>query len=49
LTILVNDLFAGALTRAQEEGEISKQQDVRSLARFIVTLIEGLRIYGNGS
>lgn len=42
----MEDLFAGSLSRAQEEGEISKQRDVRSLARFIVTSIEGLRVYG---
>jgi hypothetical protein len=42
----MEDLFAGSLRCAQESGEISKLHDVRSLARLIVTAIEGLRIYG---
>jgi TetR/AcrR family transcriptional regulator, transcriptional repressor for nem operon len=42
----MEDLFAGALLRGQEAGEIGPQRDVRALARFLVTTIEGLRIYG---
>jgi TetR/AcrR family transcriptional regulator, transcriptional repressor for nem operon len=42
----MEDLFAGAISRAQSEGEISRHHDAHTLARFIVTAIEGLRIYG---
>jgi TetR/AcrR family transcriptional regulator, transcriptional repressor for nem operon len=42
----MEDLFAESLICAQASGEISKLHDVRSLARLIVTAIEGLRIYG---
>jgi TetR/AcrR family transcriptional regulator, transcriptional repressor for nem operon len=39
------DLFASALLRAQQAGEIGPR-DVRVLARFLVTSLEGLRVYG---
>jgi TetR/AcrR family transcriptional regulator, transcriptional repressor for nem operon len=42
----MEDLFAAALVRAQEAGEIRPHRDARELARFLVTTIEGLRIYG---
>jgi TetR/AcrR family transcriptional regulator, transcriptional repressor for nem operon len=41
----MEDLFAGAISRAQAEGEISRLHDAHTLARFIVTAIQGLRIY----
>jgi TetR/AcrR family transcriptional regulator, transcriptional repressor for nem operon len=42
----MEDLFAGAIARAQSEGEISRNHDPYTLARFIVSAIQGLRIYG---
>jgi TetR/AcrR family transcriptional regulator, transcriptional repressor for nem operon len=42
----MEDLFAGALLRGQNSGEVRSHRDVRALARFLVTTIEGLRIYG---
>jgi TetR/AcrR family transcriptional regulator, transcriptional repressor for nem operon len=42
----MEDLFAGAIARAQSEGEISRHHDAHTLARFIVTAIQGLRVYG---
>lgn len=42
----MEDLFAGAISRAQSEGEIPRHHDAHTIARFIVTAIEGLRIYG---
>jgi TetR/AcrR family transcriptional regulator, transcriptional repressor for nem operon len=43
--IRMEDLFAGALARAQDNGEISSEKDVRNLARLLVVTIEGLQIY----
>jgi TetR/AcrR family transcriptional regulator, transcriptional repressor for nem operon len=43
--IRMEDLFAGALMRAQAKGEISPKKDVRNLARLLVITIEGLQIY----
>lgn len=42
----MEDLFAGALTRAQEDGEVPEDKDIRALARYLVIFIEGIRIYG---
>jgi TetR/AcrR family transcriptional regulator, transcriptional repressor for nem operon len=39
----VERIFLDALTRAQQRGEISKKKDVKSLARFFVATIQGMR------
>jgi TetR/AcrR family transcriptional regulator, transcriptional repressor for nem operon len=36
--------IAGALTRARNQGELPAGKDPRALARFIVTLLQGLRV-----
>ena len=38
----LEDAFARALRRAKKEGELSEDKDPRALARFIVTLSQGL-------
>ena len=38
------EAFAGALARAQETGEIPAGRDPRSLARFLVSNLHGLRV-----
>ena len=39
----VERIFLDALARAQERGEISKDRDVKALARFFVATIQGMR------
>jgi TetR/AcrR family transcriptional regulator, transcriptional repressor for nem operon len=39
-------LFAAALREAQQRGEIGREKDVKALARTLVVVIEGLRLYG---
>ncbi|GAA1261812.1 TetR/AcrR family transcriptional regulator [Saccharothrix xinjiangensis] len=36
--------IAGALERARDQGELGADQDPRSLARFLVTLAQGIRV-----
>jgi TetR/AcrR family transcriptional regulator, transcriptional repressor for nem operon len=36
--------IAGALVRAQSQGELSHDKDPYSLARFLVTLVQGIRV-----
>ncbi len=36
--------LAGALERARDQGELSADKDPRSLARFLVTLVQGIRV-----
>ncbi|NIH81494.1 TetR/AcrR family transcriptional regulator [Amycolatopsis viridis] len=38
--------LAGALTRAQHEGDLAPGKDPRALARFLVTFVQGLRVVG---
>jgi TetR/AcrR family transcriptional regulator, transcriptional repressor for nem operon len=42
----LQDLFAAAIIRAQALGEIDPAQDERTLARFLVCQIQGMRILG---
>jgi TetR/AcrR family transcriptional repressor of nem operon len=37
-------VIASALTRARNQGELSEGRDPRALARFVVTLMQGLRV-----
>jgi len=37
-----------ALRRAQERGELDAPDDRRALARFLVTVVQGMRVVGNG-
>ena len=45
----IESAFADALLRGQARGEISPAEDVRSLARFLVAGIQGLRLFGKTS
>jgi TetR/AcrR family transcriptional regulator, transcriptional repressor for nem operon len=38
--------LTSALTRARAQGEISKEKDPRSLARFLLVLLQGMRVFG---
>lgn len=38
-----------ALARARAQGELSPNKDPRSLARFLLTMLQGLRVIGKGS
>jgi len=40
----LEDLFAGAIARAKESGEIDASKDERALARFFVLTIQGVRV-----
>ncbi|HEY3143103.1 MAG TPA: TetR/AcrR family transcriptional regulator [Acidimicrobiales bacterium] len=40
--------LTSALTRAQAQGEIAPDRDPRGLARFLLTLLQGLRVLGKG-
>lgn len=40
----VEEVFAGLIRRAQAAGEISPDKDPQAAARFLVTLINGLRV-----
>ncbi|MEP7456390.1 TetR/AcrR family transcriptional regulator [Phyllobacterium sp. SB3] len=42
----LQDLFAAAIIRAQVLGEINPARDERTLARFLVCQIQGMRILG---
>ncbi|MFJ9566326.1 TetR/AcrR family transcriptional regulator [Streptomyces fuscichromogenes] len=42
----VESLLAGALEQAQTRGEISSDKDPRKLARFLTTVIQGIRVIG---
>ncbi|MGH6860734.1 MAG: TetR/AcrR family transcriptional regulator [Phyllobacterium sp.] len=42
----LQDLFAAAVIRAQALGEIDRGQDERTLARFLVCQIQGMRVLG---
>lgn len=37
-------VIAGALMRARAQGELASDKDPRALARFLVTLVQGLRV-----
>jgi TetR/AcrR family transcriptional repressor of nem operon len=45
----IENTLAAALTRAREQGELDGAQDPRSLARFLLTVLQGLRLMGKGS
>jgi TetR/AcrR family transcriptional repressor of nem operon len=36
--------LAGALVRAQQQGELSAEKDPQALARFLVTFVQGMRV-----
>lgn len=40
----IEDLLCRALERAQENGELSREADTKSLARFLMTQAQGLRL-----
>jgi TetR/AcrR family transcriptional repressor of nem operon len=39
-------VLTSALTRARAQGEISEQKDPRALARFLLVLLQGIRVLG---
>ncbi|CAM3742695.1 TetR/AcrR family transcriptional regulator [Nocardiopsis rhodophaea] len=41
--------IAGALSRAQAQGELSEDRDARGLARCLVVLLQGIRVAGKTS
>jgi TetR/AcrR family transcriptional repressor of nem operon len=45
----IEGAFCDALTRAQARGEIAAAADVASLARFLVSGIQGLRLVGKAN
>ncbi|GAA2356398.1 TetR/AcrR family transcriptional regulator [Nonomuraea africana] len=45
----IENTLASALTRAREQRELDEGQDPRSLARFLLTVLQGLRLVGKGS
>ena len=38
---MVEDTFFNVLTRAQQQGELQNEQDPRTLAQFLVTMMQG--------
>ena len=40
--------LTSALIRAQAQGELGPERDPRSLARFLLTVLQGLRVLGKG-
>lgn len=42
----VEDIFYRALVRAQENGELGAEKKPRTLARFLVSIIQGVRVVG---
>src|SRR5690606_41183660 len=40
--------LTSALIRAQAQGELSRDKDPRALARFLLVVIQGLRVVGKG-
>ena len=38
--------LTSALTRAQAQGEISADKDPRALARFLLVMMQGMRVLG---
>lgn len=40
----VEDAFFQALVRAQDQGEIAAHQDIRTLAHYLTTSLQGLRV-----
>lgn len=40
------EALAGALRRGQERGELDPGQDATALARFLVTVVQGMRVVG---
>jgi TetR/AcrR family transcriptional regulator, transcriptional repressor for nem operon len=43
LFLRLQDLYAGAIIRAQATGEIDPARDARTLAQFLVCQIQGMR------
>ncbi len=41
--------LTSALTRARAQGELAAEKDPRALARFLLTLMQGMRVIGKGS
>jgi TetR/AcrR family transcriptional repressor of nem operon len=46
---LIETTLTSALTRAQAQGEIPADRDPRALARFLLTVLQGMRVIGKGS
>jgi TetR/AcrR family transcriptional repressor of nem operon len=42
----MQDLYAGAIIRGQAAGEIPADRDERTLARFLLCHIQGMRVLG---
>jgi len=40
------EALTGALRRGQERGELDRGQDARALARFLVAVVQGMRVVG---
>jgi len=41
--------LTSALIRAQAQGELSGDRDPRALARFLLVVLQGLRVVGKGA
>jgi TetR/AcrR family transcriptional repressor of nem operon len=46
---LVETTLTSALTRARAQGELTEEKDPRALARFLLTVMQGMRVIGKGS
>lgn len=42
----LEDAFYRALSRAQDRGELAADKDLRALARYLITCLQGLRVAG---
>jgi TetR/AcrR family transcriptional regulator, transcriptional repressor for nem operon len=45
---LIETALSSALTRAKAQGELSADADPRALARFLLTVMQGMRVIGKG-
>jgi TetR/AcrR family transcriptional repressor of nem operon len=46
---IVETALASALTRARAQGELAPDKDPRALARFLLVVLQGLRVLGKGN
>jgi TetR/AcrR family transcriptional repressor of nem operon len=45
----VEATLTSALARARAQGELAAEKDPRALARFLLTVLQGLRVVGKGA
>ncbi|MEU4224749.1 TetR/AcrR family transcriptional regulator [Nonomuraea sp. NPDC026600] len=45
----IETTLTSALTRARAQGELAEEKDPRALARFLLTLMQGMRVIGKSS